>query len=220
MVYAPDSGRLRSLFARPFNRSRTTHDPLDRREPSFASPPPIPKRASAHAAPTADPEPIAPHANPPRAKPLAETRTRYGLPGARPSDVFGPYARSAEAELSAGVEEDEDDAIEPDHAKEDREATGGTGALDAEEGPDGLIDRLSRALSGIEPGQEKNSVALFPIVAPESLAPKAVTRPSASNRAIEVLEHDELFTDAGSKDFLEDDTAGRAKRLRPARKDA
>ena len=218
MVYAPDSGRLRSLFARPFNRSRTTCDPLDRREPSFASalPPPIPKRAPARAEPEADPKPIVPHANPPRAKRLAETWPRYGLPGARPSDVFGPYARSAEAELSsAGIEDDEGDTIEPDRAKEDREATAGTEALDPE-GPDGLIGRLGRALSGIEPGQEKISVDLFPIVAPQSHAPNAGIRARASNQATKVLEHDELLTDASSKDFLEDDAAGS---LRPARKD-
>ncbi len=140
MIYAPDAGRLRSLFARPFKRGSRTAAHRDffthRLEPSFDS---IPRAV-------AEPRELPSVAAPDRRTTYTPTkgpRARYGLPGADPSDVFGPYARSAEAELSIDLDDDRESesASATDHAK----------------APDNLVDRLSRALSNIDTGNEKNS---------------------------------------------------------------
>lgn len=152
MIYAPDAGRLRGLFARPFKRGPHTAAHRDllthRLEPSFD---PIPQAAAESrelpsvAAPDRTP-PYTP-AKGPRTERQADTptrpRARYGLPGAHPSDVFGPYALSAEAELSIDIDDEQESENAP--------ATGHARA------PDNLVDRLTRALSDIETGDEKNS---------------------------------------------------------------
>jgi hypothetical protein len=151
MVHAPDTGRLRSLIARPFKlgretrRSRIARDPFDRLEPLFDPTPltetrePDPARsASSSESQRATEIERVPHA-PRGTVQRTPLRTRYGLPGALPSEVFGPYARSAEAELNAPVDADQE--TEPD----------------AGEAADSLVDRLSRALSALDPAIEKIS---------------------------------------------------------------
>lgn len=214
MVHAPDTGRLRSLFARPFKlglrgelrRSRIARDPFDRLEPLFD---PIPLTAAREP----DPAGSASSPGPERGigfersshAPRTTTRhtpphARYGLPGALPSEVFGPYARSAEAELNARVDADEDD--EPYTA----------------EPTDSLVNRLSRALSAIEPALEKISDDnLLPAVGNgQESHRRAPAQPS--KEATRVMKSNEPLARDNSRDSLKMSAASSAGRLGPTRR--
>lgn len=197
MVHAPDTGRLRSLLARPFrlglrteaHRSRIAHDPFDRLEPLFD---PVPLTGTRnpeppYSTPASEPERTVGFASPSRAQHTParrmRSRARYGLPGALPSEVFGPYAQSAEAELNADMDvDDELDTVTP------------TVPPDAE-APDNLVDRLSRALSGIDPGIEKNSVGHLPQAAADGQGSYREDHARLANGDTEVMKSNEPLAD-------------------------
>lgn len=197
MVYAPDAERLRSLFARSFKRGSHTPARRDhithRLEPSFDPIPQTvtPNRERPSAVVSDRASAPATRADTQRAPDTwSRPRARYGLPGARPSDVFGPYARSAEAELSIDVEDDDESESRPSATSES-------------EGSDSLIDRLSRALSGIETDLEKNSGD----PSGDQRDARPVEDPSRAKNGPRVIALDEGLARDGSTNSLESDAS-------------
>ncbi|WP_051113796.1 hypothetical protein [Hyphomicrobium zavarzinii] len=222
--------------------------------------PAMPHRADAE--PAFAPQP-AETAVPPAVEPAAPTRAeswtaawtpaRPAPPKAKPatprvstSDDFGPYARSAKAELSAEPEAFDDEPLAepansntvPSHQPDivearraaapeaprprvdvvlKRETATLTLPLDAADGPGGLIGRLGQALEGIEQDNEK-------IPAPRQISATEVNAHQstgvapevAANRTDELSESFEALDVIDESDPSADDVVAIAGRLRPA----
>ena len=175
---------------------------------------------------------------PPKAKPAT--------PRVSTSDDFGPYARSAKAELSAEPEAFDDEPLAepansntvPNHQPDivearraaapeaprprvdvvlKRETATLTLPLDAADGPGGLIGRLGQALEGIEQDNEK-------IPAPRQISATEVNAHQstgvapevAANRTDELSESFEALDVIDESDPSADDVVAIAGRLRPA----
>ena len=192
-----DRRRLERDIFRPFEPTFRTV------EPAIKPPAPTNRSTPRPAPPTnSSPQPTTKTANasdispPASSKPWAAARYGYAKTGASASDVFGPYAKSAEAELAAvGIAND--DIATPPQARTDtstrnpkmpptderhqasppdtrvdlilkRETATVTLPLGASQEPQGLIGRLGEALNGLETGPEKKS---SPILAPRNTLP-------------------------------------------------
>ncbi|MGE0023270.1 MAG: hypothetical protein AB7S70_06520, partial [Hyphomicrobium sp.] len=200
--------------AEPFVRTTTTTR-ASAREPQFTARAPAPAVAPATQTPTAQAKDRA----------TSWTSARFGAvrPSALPSDVFGPYARSAAAELSAGAEDDADTEngskmpansntappAEPERVEVILKRETATVTLPADDGAEGLISRIGRALKGIGEPSEKNSLT--------RLAAAPAASHGGAPHDVEVLESSEAVSTDVIADADDDGAVTMAGRLRPAR---
>lgn len=228
------------------HRRRLTRDLLHPAEPSFAPaepvvgprPDPGPARIMSPAAAGPSFAPASPTAGGGPAEAWSSPRYRYAKAGALASDVFGPYARSAEAELSAHWDEgdDPDDGGIAPAGPNAAPARGLPGTdprpsvdvvlkretatvslpLDETGGNETLIDRLGQALTGIERDIGKNSAARLASAGPRGDEAPDEALTSARQRS-QVLESPESVSADASADVSDDGAATIAGRLRPAR---
>lgn len=218
-------------------RQRMARGLLHPSEPSLGPPEPVfrssPMPATASAT-SPDPAPARTFAaERPQAKAWQPPSATYAKRGTLPSDVFGPYARSAEVELSAPVgDEDGDNTSDAAAASGQSDQTSDSTPhvdvvlkretatvslpLGASEDADGLIGRLGQALTGLEPIAENISPARHVFAAP----PRGEQAIGNGVKQIEVLKATESVTDDSSPEVADEDAAAMAGRLRPVRERA
>jgi len=216
-----------------FEPRQTTTRPRADHEPMTAAAPPrertvAPRRTAQEPAPSDAAEPELPR------KPVRHRNAKRTTVFA--SDVFGPYARSAEAELAEALETDDDQEPEdrppaevevPSATRngEPRESAASRNVdvvlkretatvslpLDEAIAPDGLMGRLERALAGNERGAESTAAVTLP------LAPSAHDTPADANQTIGQQQYDSEAEHVEAQTESEHDAdATTAGWLRPA----
>jgi hypothetical protein len=156
----------------------------------------------------------------PRPAPQRTHTAAFGKAAVPASDVFGPYARSAEAELNAEILEPDDEDVlappansntapAPTEPRVDvvlrRETATVTLPLEATDQPDGLIGRIGQALTDLDRATATETPA------PDAPAPVVIALgPPPLPMAAEAGAQD-ISTDSSC-----DDAAAIAVRLRPA----
>ncbi|HEX2840594.1 hypothetical protein [Hyphomicrobium sp.] len=223
------------------HRRRIERDLLRSSEPTLDSRASWPETTRTFETPRTVPQ--QPRGEPPLQKPILQT-TEEGAPLRKPyqakpqhSDVFGPYARSAEAELaSAFPESDDNDRASATNsntaphrrpAKPDtetapprvdvilkRETATVSVPVEAARDQEGLIGRIGHALTEIDPRAEINFSLPLSIVDEQKSSVDGGGPPSSEN--FEVRESVEDVGTGRSEDFSTDDAARMAGRLRPA----
>lgn len=170
-------------------------------------------------------------------------RPVYARGGVPASDVFGPYARSAEAELSADPADDARGSHGAPANSNTAPARGGDTAgagkprvdvvlqretatvslpLEAGQERDGLIGRLGQALSGrvsAATGEEpdKNSAGRLAFATSSEHGAAGEAEAGAARKSVEDVETIEPVIDEISTDLVDAETASIASRLRPVR---
>jgi hypothetical protein len=211
-------------------------------EPTLTVPPRDEPEPRAAARPQQQPQPEIRRSEPKPRRP-ASTRSHSQTASV---EVFGPYARSAEAELRAAADPDDEPIEAPGNSNtapsrqagvvtpraepaEDaaaprphvdvilkRETATVKLPLDGTDETEGLIGRLGQALAEIEPDNKNFSAMELSGPAANALRSATGDRLRHENRRIEVSERDESVADDASTDASTDDAATIAGRLRPA----